>query len=64
MLWPSSPPPEEQPLFDGTARRRAIIKVLATTDVAASLSGDFIAGFTAGIRLRNFFEIGVVGREI
>jgi hypothetical protein len=63
MVW--APPPDgSDRLFESAAQRRAIIKVLATADIAANLRGDRIAGLSVGIRLRNFFEFAAVGREI
>ena len=64
LLWSPPASAEDERLFDGSARRRAIIKAFAAMDLGASVRGDLISGLAAGIRLRNSFEFTVVAREL
>jgi hypothetical protein len=57
-------PARDRPLFTFSARRRHIVRALATADGSASYRGDFTAGASVGARFGDFFEIAAVVRRL
>jgi hypothetical protein len=63
VIWRSSQGPRE-PLFTLNGQRRAIVKMLASSELGSTWRGDAFASASFGLRFRGFYDFGLLAREM
>lgn len=63
LIWRSSQGARE-PLFTLNGQRRAIVKMLTSTELGSTWHGDAFASASFGLRFRGFYDFGLLAREM